>query len=152
MVIVLAGPSGGEGKFAFLKGLWAVVGKSFVFPGPEKGNFPLLGLEKAKAVFMDEWRFNQAVLSYSTQCLIYDGSPVPIARPENVQEQVGHLLYTGTAPIFATTKVQDVDALRRAAEYIDPVTGLPANGDASMVLRRLKIYKYTGRMPKPRAS
>ena len=98
---------------------------------------------------MDEWRFNQVVLPYSTQCLLYDGSPVPIARPQNVQGQVGHLLYTGTAPVFATTKLQNVEALRRVAELIDPETGLPANGDVNMVLRRLKIYKYTRRMPKP---
>ena len=31
----------------------------------------------------------------------------------------------------------------------NPRTGLPWSGDASMIMRRLKVYQYTCRIPKP---
>ena len=146
--IVSSGSRGGEGKSVFLKPLWTVIGREFVFATPEKGNFPLLGLEQAKVVFLDDWRFKASVLSYSTQCLWYDGSAVPIARPQNVPGASGHGLYAGTAPIFVTTKEQGLQALRAAAEE-DPETGEPRDGEAPMILRRLKVCRFRVRVAKP---
>ena len=148
-VVVLAGARGGEGKSIFLKGLWAVFGRERVFAAPDKGGFPLLGLESAKVAFLDEWRFNASVLPYAMQCLWYDGSALPIVRPQNIPGATGHLLYQGKAPIFVTTKYQDLDRLQQASAD-DPETGLPGNGDASMILRRLKIYRFSQRMVKPK--
>jgi hypothetical protein len=148
-VIVLAGRHGGEGKSVFFKTLFSVfAGDGLVFPTPEKGNFPLLGLESAKVAFLDEWRFDPFIVSYATQCLWFDGSAVPIARPQNVAGSSGHMLYKGTAPIFITTKLADLEWLEKAGA-VDPSTGVPNNADASMVLRRLKVYRFTVRVQKP---
>ena len=82
------------------------------------------------------------------QCLLYDGSNVPVNRPQNIQGQTGHTKYNGTSPIFATTKLGDVEALTKQAQ-VDLATGMPGNGDAAMILRRLKVYAFTTRVPKP---
>ena len=112
---VFAGKRGGEGKSLFLKALYSVFGHDFVFPTPQKGNFPLLDLPHKKVVFLDDWRFDEQVLSFATQCLWYDGSALPIVRPQNQPGVVGHMLYRGTAPIFATTKLDDLGRLQRFA-------------------------------------
>jgi len=52
----------------------------------------------------------------------------------------------GTAPLFVTTKLPDVERLRAAAA-LDCDTGLPHDANASMLLRRLKIYDF--RVPAP---
>ena len=88
------------------------------------------------------------MLSFATQCLWYDGSALPIVRPQNQPGVVGHMLYRGTAPIFATTKLDDIAALQHVAAD-NPRTGSPLNANASMVLRRLKVYSFTQTLPKP---
>ena len=114
-IVVLAGSFGGEGKSLFLKGLWAVFGKEWVFPTPVRGNFPLLELPGKKVCFLDDWRFDETVLSWGVQCLWYDGSIMPVNRPQNQQGVQGHVLYSEKAPIFATTKLVNVEALQAAA-------------------------------------
>ena len=147
-VIVLAGAAGGEGKSFFLKGLCSLFEVGDVFHSPVAGSFPLLGLETAKVTVLDDWRFTEEVLPYAIQCLWYDGSPVPVARPQNQAGFAGHLLYRGSAPIFASTKLQDMERLRSASQA-DPDSGYPGDGNASMILRRLKIYRFLRRVPAP---
>ena len=147
-VLVLAGARGGEGKSIFLKALFKLFGDDHVFISPEEGRFPLVDLPGKKVAFLDEWRFDDQVLSYSTQCLWMDGSAVLINRPQNQQGICGHLKYRGTAPIFATSKLSDIEALAEAAAD-DPVTGVPKDSEASMLYRRLKVYPYFVRIPKP---
>ena len=108
LVIVLAGSVGGEGKSVFLKGLFSVFEEpGFVFVAPDKGNFPLVDLPSAKVCFLDEFRFDPRVVSYALQCLWFDGSAVPITRPQNVAGVSGHCLYKGSAPIFANGNAQE---------------------------------------------
>ena len=147
-VIVLAGARGGEGKSMFLKGLFAVFGDRHVFLGPVPGNFPLVDLPGKKVAFLDEWRFDETALSFAHQCLWYDGSPVPVARPQNQAGACGHYTYKGSAPIFVTTKRDDLVQLQAwAADR--PDTNAPWDANASMLCRRLKVYHYTYRIPKP---
>eukprot|EP00973_Karenia_brevis_P001484 201874-Karenia_brevis.AAC.1 len=147
-VLVLVGARGGEGKSMMLKALYAVFGDEYVFSKPEVGNFPLIDLPGKHVVFLDDWRFDASVISYATQCLWYDGSAVPIVRPQNQPGMQGHFLYRGTAPIFATSKADAIAKLRyRASE--NPQTGTPWDADASMLLRRLKIYEFNVRVEKP---
>ena len=147
-VVVLAGARGGEGKSMFLKPLFSVFGDENVFIAPEKGTFPLVDLPGKKVVFLDEYRFNDQVLSYSTQCLWFDGSAVPINRAQNVQGITGHAKYRGTAPIFATSKLKDIQCLASLAAD-DPMTGVPLDAEASMAYRRLKVYPFSCRIAKP---
>ena len=147
-VIVLAGDRGGEGKSMLLKALLALFGSSHVFSRPAPGNFPLVDLPGKKCCFLDEWRFDQSILSFALQCVWYDGSIVPIARPQNQPGKDGHYSYEGNAPIFVTTKRKDLLALQSWAAD-DPSTGVPWDADASMLWRRLKVYHFTTRIPKP---
>ena len=148
-VVVLAGAQGGEGKSIFLKALFAVFEEEYVFQLPEKGNFPLLNLELGpKVVFLDEWRFVNKIVSFGTQCIWFDGSTVPVARPQNAPGASGHFLYSGSAPIFVTGKLEDLDALQKLSA-IDPATGRPASADASMLHRRLKVHSFSQRIQKP---
>ncbi len=60
-------------------------------------------------------RSRAEVLSYAAQCLWFGGSVLPIDRPQNVAGMTGHLLYKGTAPIFVTGKLADIEWLHSAA-------------------------------------
>ena len=148
LVIVMAGARGGEGKSIFMKGLNAVYGTDNVFPTPEPGNFPLVDLVGKKVTFLDDWRFDKTTLPYASQCRWYDGSVLSIQRPQNQAGVTGHALYEGTAPIFATTKLDDMKRLQRLSA-LDPVTGDPYDTNASMCYRRLKVYEYHTRITKP---
>ena len=90
-VVVFAGLQGGEGKSLFFKGLSSCFGHDFTFGSPPKGNFPLVDLPGKKVVFLDDWRFDATVIPFATQCLWYDGSPLPIAQPQNQPGKSGHL-------------------------------------------------------------
>ena len=149
-VIVLAGNVGGEGKSMFLKPLFKIFSsKGSVFTSPKRGGFPLLGLPEAKVAFLDEYRFDPNVIDYATMCSWFDGSAVTISRPQNVSGATGHDLYRGSAPIFLTTKLSDLQWLEERG-CIDPATGGPYDAEASMVYRRLKVHRFMTRMPKPR--
>ena len=120
-------------------------GPDSVFHTPGKGAFPLVDLPGKKVAFLDDWRFNEQLLSYADQCKWYDGSAVTIPLPQNRKGSgIGHSMYRGTAPIFVTTKLDDMEELQRAAA-VNPATGRPADTDASMLWRRLKVYAYTAR-------
>lgn len=147
LVVVLAGASGGEGKSMFLKPLIPLFGSENVFPCPEPGTFPLLDLPGKKVVLLDDWRFNKTVLPFETQCRWFDGSAVRVQRPQNQNGVTGHVVYQGTAPIFATTKLADMERFEALSE-IDPGTGLAKDADAAMLHRRLKVYKFHTRIPK----
>jgi len=147
-VLVLAGSSGGEGKSILLKGLASLFHGAEVFGCPERGNFPLLGLERCKVALLDDWRFDATVLTFTTQLKWYDGSPFTVTRPQNVPGSSGHFVYRGTAPIVVTTKQQDIDRLAAATQPA-VLGGAAADGEASMLLRRLRVYTFTNRISTP---
>ena len=140
-IVTLAGVSGGEGKSFFLKGLAAIVGPEHVFWTPTHPSFPLHGLEDAKVVILDEFRFVKSVVPLATQCLWFDGSAVPIAKPQTAQGVASHIAYRGRAPIFITTSKKETDLLAEAQD-----------GDAAMVMRRLQVFNFTTRVAKPGCS
>ena len=139
---------GDEGKSLFLKPLFKIfASKGSVFSSPKRGGFPLLDLPSAKVAFLDECRFDPDVIDYATMCSWFDGSIVTITRPQNVAGAIGHDNYKGTAPIFITTKPEDLEWLRQRGS-INPSTGSPYDADASMVYRRLKVHRFMCRVPK----
>ena len=113
-------------------------GNQSVFFSPQHPSFPLMDLGSATVVLLDDFRFFQTPVPVATQCLWFDGSPVPIARPQNVTGQSGQELYHGGAPIFITTKKADVDKLASSCD-----------GDASMLFRRLKVCEFSVRVTAP---
>ena len=114
----------------------------------ESGNFPLLDLPNAKVACLDDYRFDPQILSYASTCLWFDGGDLLIGRPQNVKWISGNLNYKGTAPIFVTTKLVDLELLEWMAN-INPSTGAPWDTDAAMLHRRLKVYRFTQRVAKP---
>ena len=93
---------------------------------------------------LDEWHFSNAAVPLSTQLLWFEGKPLPITRPQD--HFVGHVLYKGTAPIFITTPLKKMEKFIQEAEEACR-SGL--SSEATMVLRRLKMYKFTRKMVKP---
>ena len=67
-VLVLAGARGGEGKSVFLKPLFSVFGHAHVLQPIESDKFPLVDINGKKMAFLDEWRFNEEVISWAAQC------------------------------------------------------------------------------------
>ena len=54
----------------------------------------------------------------------------------------------GRKPSLSPGKLSDVECLDEAAA-VNPVTGQPSDAEASMVRRRLKVYPFRTRIPKP---
>ena len=108
----------------------------------------MLDVPVAKVVFLDEFRLDPQVLSWATLCVWFDGSPVPLGRPQKVPGWNSNLLYKGTAPIFVTTKLADLEWLESHAR-VNPSTGAPWDADASMICWRLKVFRFTQRVAKP---
>ena len=151
-LLALAGALGGEGKSLFLKAFLSIYGDDNVFQPPDKSNFPLMGLSAGpKVAFLDEWRFVNPSVSFAQQCLWFDGSGVPVARPQNVRGAEGHFMYRGSAPVFITTKLDYLEALSRNAA-VDPSTGRPYSAEASMLMRRMKVYPFMRRIAAPPAT
>ena len=143
--MVLAGKNGGEGKSFFLRPLLQVFGEDDVFSNPPRSNFPLVDLPGKKVVFLDDWRLNETIVSYADQGLWFEGAGLPIARPQNTPGAKGHLMYRGSAPILMTTGLENVESLRRLAE----AEGAGHDENASMMMRRLKVFNFTTALPKP---
>jgi len=133
-VVTHAGVHGTEGKSFLFKPLAGVFGKENMFMSPSKGNFPLLGppaLDRARATLLDDWRFNEEVVSYNLQLLWFEGAPLVIARPQN--EHSGHLRYAKDDPVFITTLEADLlSAQKRNVQ----------EGDVAMMLKRLRVFRF----------
>ena len=105
-----AGFEGNEGKSFLFRPLPLVFGDEGVFLTPPKSAFPLLGLEKARLVWLDDWRFNEDIISWTLQLLWFEGVSFIIARPQNLY--AGHLKYSKNDPVFLTTLQADLHALK----------------------------------------
>ena len=141
-VVTLVGRYGGEGKSLFFQPLVSVYGVEHVQLRPSGGQFPLMGLEGKRVALLDEWRFEESSLPIPLQLLWLEGKPVPINRPQNQAGYSGHALYRGSAPIFITAPEDGLDGL----------ASMGANeprGEATMLLRRLRVFTFTRRMPPP---
>ena len=115
--------------------------------GLATGQFPLLGLESKRAVVLNEWRFDASVLPLSVQLLWFEGKAVPITRPQGTDAYYGHYRYKGSAPIFVTTPLK---ALQPVLDEAEAAIAEGQASDLTMLTRRLHVYKFTMRMPRPR--
>ena len=71
-IVTHVGVKGTEGKSFLFKPLYKVFGSEYLFISPASGNFPLTGppsLDQARATLLDDWRFNEAIISYNLQLL-----------------------------------------------------------------------------------
>ena len=143
--MTLVGRRGGEGKSFLFSPLKAVFGLDGVQMKPEKGGFPLLGLQTKRVAVLDEWRFDATVLGLATQLLWFEGKPLVLSQPQN-QGASGHLIYSGTAPIFITTKEQYLESLVLEAQAAEAQDGAC---EASMLLRRLALFNFSKKLPIP---
>ena len=119
-------------------------GAEHVQATPQRGSFPLLGLENKKVCLLDDWCFDESVLPLPTQLLWYEGKPFPLPRPQNSSQYQGHLLYQGSAPVFVTVKEKDLGPLIAQAQ-VALAQGAPS--EHTMLLRRLKIFSFTRPLP-----
>ena len=141
-VVVLVGRYGGEGKSLFLEPLAEIYGNGYVQPCPQEGRFPLVGLDGKKICLLNEWQFLPDVVPMSVQLLWYEGKPVPVTLPQNGRDEIGHMLYEGTAPIFCTTPEEGLTDIMAAGAHAP-------QGQNSMLIRRLKLFHFTKKMPPP---
>eukprot|EP00438_Fugacium_kawagutii_P001793 Skav235972 [mRNA] locus=scaffold592:191605:193317:+ [translate_table: standard] len=129
-----AGLHGNEGKSFLFRPLLKVFGAAGVFVAPPaKSSFPLMGLEKARLAWLDDWRFNEDVVPYAVQLLWFEGAPFIIARPQN--QFSGHLRYSKDDPVFITTLQADITQLK-GKKFLQ-------QGDVDMMLKRLLVFNFT---------
>jgi hypothetical protein len=131
-LVTHAGVEGNEGKSLLLRPLGLVFGADMLFSAPPKNAFPLVELEQARVVLLDDWRFNEEIISYNLQLLWFEGATFVIARPQN--QFSGHLRYTKDDPIFITTLESDITSLKNKRNL--------AHGDIDMMLKRLMVFHF----------
>ena len=147
-VLTCVGRRGGEGTSFLFSPLPSVYGADMVQATPPKGNYPLMDLEFKRVVVLDEWRFNDAVLSVATQLLWLEGKPSLLTLPQN-QGVSGHHLYMGGAPIFITTKEEYLGPLVKEAERAERLNDA---SEATMLLRRLQLFNFHVKLDLPRGA
>ena len=81
-------------------------------------------------VYLDDWRFANAVAPWTTQLLLLEGAPVVKAMPQNYA--CGHVTGKGTSPVFITTLEADLHT---------PKPGIQL-GDLAMLRKRLTVFKF----------
>lgn len=108
-----------------------------VFVTPPKSAFPLMELNRARVVFLDDWRFNDDIVPYALQLLWFEGQSFTIARPQN--QHAGHTRYEGDSPVFITTLESDITTLKRGLQ----------SGDIEMMTKRLRIFQFHRKLVKP---
>lgn len=135
-----AGKEGNEGKSFLLKPFLLIFGEDGVFVAPPKNAFPLMGLERARLVLLDDWRFNEDIVSYAVQLLWFEGAPFVIARPQN--QFTGHVRYSKDDPVFLTTLLDDLTSLK-GKRFLK-------QGDVEMMLKRLHVFKFTAKISIPK--
>lgn len=135
-----AGKEGNEGKSFLLKPFLLIFGEDGVFVAPPKNAFPLMGLERARMVLLDDWRFNEDIISYAVQLLWFEGAPFVIARPQN--QFTGHVRYSKDDPVFLTTLLDDLTSLK-GKRFLK-------EGDVEMMLKRLHVFKFTTKISIPK--
>ena len=125
------GKEGNEGKSFMFTALVCIFGPDGVFSDVAKTGFPLYGLEKTRVACLDDWRFNEDLLSYRVQLLWFEGKPIVIARPQNHHD--GYLKYCSDAPVFISTLEADLTSMmgKKIQE-----------GDLQMMLKRLDIFRF----------
>ena len=126
------------GKSFLFEPLEEIYGEDFVFSAPPKGSFPLLNLERCRLALLDDWRFNEDVISYNLQLLWFEGKPIVIARPQN--QFSGHLKYCKDDPVFITTLLSDITNLKGKK-----IQG----GDVEMMMRRLLVFEFSHKLESP---
>ena len=97
-------------------------------------------------MLLNEWHFNSRIVPLSTQLLWFEGKAVPIARPQNSDAHYGHHKYKGTAPIFVTAPLKRLGPLIEEAEA---ATAAGATSELTMLMRRLRVYKFIHKTPPP---
>ena len=132
-----AGKEGDEGKSFLLQPLLAVYGPDAVFVTPPRSAFPLLGLETCRLALLDDWRFNEDLVSYNIQLLWFEGKSFVIARPQN--QHSGHLRYVSDAPVFITTLESDITTLKVGLQQ----------GDLDMMAKRLRVFSFHKKVVNP---
>ena len=115
-----------------LAGLCASIGHI-----PLEVGFPLVGLDESRVVLLDDWLFEESVLSYNVQLVWFEGKPVIIARPQN--QYTGHLRHSGDESIFITTL---------AADLLKVSSGLLL-GDVAMMKKRLLPFCFGATLVHP---
>ena len=141
--VALMGFQGGEGKSFLFAPLKNVFGAENVQLTPQPGSFPLIDLEKKKIALLDEWSFDEAAAPFSTQLLWLEGKPFPITRPQN-KDYLGHLMYTGSAPLFITCKQEDLGPILARA---NAAVAQGLSSDDTMLARRLCVYSMWEKLP-----
>ena len=88
-------------------------------------------------VWLDDWRFNEDIVSWAVQLLWFEGASFVIARPQNLYS--GHLRYVKDDPLFITTLQADLHALK----------GKLKQGDVDMMVKRLKVIEFKQKVTIP---
>ena len=139
-VVTLAWGHGRRGQILLHQRDGSGVWVDNVFWTPTHPSYPLHGVEDTKLALLDEFRLTESVAPIATQCLWFDGSALPVAKPQTGQGPASHIRYEGRAPVFITTSAEELRALHEAGY-----------GDASMVLRRLSVFWFPHRVAPPAA-
>jgi hypothetical protein len=74
---------------------------------PAMGSFPLMGLQRCRVALLDDWGFNEDIVSYNVQLLWFEGKLLAVAMLQN--QRSGHIRYKADDPVFITCLQADLD-------------------------------------------
>ena len=108
-----------------------VIFKGVIFENPADDKFAWIGVDQARVIFLNDFRWNSDVIAWKDLLLLLEGDPVNLPAPKNVYDEDIHV--RSDVPIFATS--------RKEIKYKAPYNVVDETED-EMMRCRWKIFKF----------
>ena len=118
------------GKTFMLKPL-QVIYKGEIFENPANDKYGWVGADKARVIFLNDFRWTKELITWKDLLLLLEGEPVKLPAPKNNYAEDVHI--TSDLPIFATSKT----SIRYRGSY-----GATDEVEDKMMEVRWKVYKF----------
>ena len=128
--ILIIGPANCAKTF-ILKPLQEIF-KGTIFQNPANDKYGWVGAEKARVIFLNDFRWNKELKNWKDLLLLLEGEPVRLPAPKNMYSEDVNI--TSNVSIFATSK----STIRYRGSY-----GVIDEMDDQMMNVRWKLFKFS---------
>ena len=113
-----------------------VIFKGEIFENPAKDKYSWIKADKARVIFLNDFRFKKEQIAWNDLLLLLEGEPVKLPAPKNIYCE--DICINTDVPIFATSKSE----IRYKGIF-----GMGDEMEDNMMKARWKIFKFTHSIP-----
>ena len=113
-----------------------VIFKGEIFENPSKDKYGWIKADKARVIFLNDFRFKKEQIAWNDLFLLLEGEPVKLPAPKNLYSE--DICINTDVPIFATSKSE----IKYKGYF-----GIGDEKEDDMMRARWKIFKFTRSIP-----